>query len=74
MISTDSFFRVSSDRIDPDYGLDDGTKVRFQNPIPRQSRPDSAVRIFSRSFGFFNRPSCPVNRRTIPSANPPSPS
>lgn len=37
MISTDSFFRVSSDRIDPDYGSDDGTrsdyaaaKVRFR--------------------------------------------
>lgn len=38
MISTDSFFLVSSNRIDPDYGFDDGDKVRFrgsQGPIPR---------------------------------------
>lgn len=38
MILINLFFLVSSDRIDPDYGFDDGTKVRFQNPIPRQPR------------------------------------
>lgn len=38
MILINLFFLVSSDRIDPDYGLDDGTKIRFrgsQSPIPR---------------------------------------
>ena len=53
MISTDLFFLVSLNRIDPDYGSDDGDKVRFRNPIPRQTRSDSAVRVFRDLLDFL---------------------
>ena len=50
MISTDSFFLVSSNRIDPDHGSDDGTEVRFQNPIPKSDSAADKVRFRGSRF------------------------